>query len=416
MKRLSFWVLGAFLITGFGPVNAQWIQTTIPTNGWVGAIAVSGSNVFVGGFGSSGSLYMSSDDGVNWIPSPDTAIQTKPVDVFAVKDSFIFAGTNGYGVYRSGNLGLNWQPVNSGLPTGAVLGLTVGDSGVFAGSLGHGIYLSTNDGASWKAVNNGLTTNDIWTLASAPNGAGGKNIFAGTSSGIFRSTNNGASWQAMDTGLTNSSVWSFAGGTDSNMFAGTFGGGVFLSTNGGKNWQAVNNGLTNLNIQPLAATSNGATIFAGTWGNGVFESTDNGANWHTTLLPNGYEVNALAVSSSNIFVGVDTGGGVWRRDLSEILSVEKSDDQIPNRFELKQNYPNPFNPTTTISFSIPSAQTVRLTVSNILGQEIATLLHDRKGPGNYTASFDGSKLSSGIYFYRLETEMYTQVRKMALIR
>ncbi len=423
MKKGLFLVYGALLVTVFGSVDAQWVQTAVPTNGYIGAIAVTGSNIFVGGFWSSGSVYVSSDDGLNWAPSPDTTIQTKPVDVFAVKDSFLFAGTNGYGVYRSSNLGLDWQPVNNGLPVGAVLGLTVGDSGVFASSLGHGTYLSTNNGATWKGVNSGLTSTNIWTLASFPNGTGGRNVFAGTSNGVFRSTNNGANWQVMDAGLTDSSVWSFAAGTDSNIFAATFGGGVFLSTNGGKNWQAVNNGLTNLIIQPLTVTSNGANIFAGTWGNGVFESTNNGANWHTTFLPDSLQVNALALSSSNIFAGVYTGGGVWRRKLSEILSAEKSGNQIPFRFEVKQNYPNPFNPTTTIKYELPTSSHVTLKIYDLLGQVVRTLTDNTEPAGYKQIEWNAASVASGVYFYRLEavsvgdpSKTFTSVKAMLLMR
>ncbi len=88
----------------------------------------------------------------------------------------------------------------------------------------------------------------------------------------------------------------------------------------------------------------------------------------------------------------------------------------PRMFALEQNYPNPFNPTTHFQFSIASAGFVSLKVYNILGQEVATLVNEVKDAGTYDATFDGSKFSSGIYYYRLESGSKIQMKKMLLIK
>lgn len=94
--------------------------------------------------------------------------------------------------------------------------------------------------------------------------------------------------------------------------------------------------------------------------------------------------------------------------------------EAPTKFSLKQNYPNPFNPTTTIKYSIPMlgnglAQTV-LKVYDILGSEVATLVNEKKSAGNYEVKFDASGLSSGIYFYKLESGSFLQTRKLLLMK
>ena len=89
---------------------------------------------------------------------------------------------------------------------------------------------------------------------------------------------------------------------------------------------------------------------------------------------------------------------------------------IPAEYGLAQNFPNPFNPTSTITFSLPSAQTVRLTVYNILAQEVATLVNGKEEAGSWSVNFDASNLTSGIYLYRLQAEKYTEVRKMVLLK
>ena len=89
---------------------------------------------------------------------------------------------------------------------------------------------------------------------------------------------------------------------------------------------------------------------------------------------------------------------------------------VPNEFSLRQNYPNPFNPQTDIQFSLPVNADVRLTVVNMLGQEVAVLVNETMSAGVYTASFNGANLPSGLYFYRLDAGDYTSVRKMMLMK
>ena len=88
----------------------------------------------------------------------------------------------------------------------------------------------------------------------------------------------------------------------------------------------------------------------------------------------------------------------------------------PGKFELSQNYPNPFNPTTTIKFSIPEAGYVKLTIYNILAQEIKTLINESKEAGVHTVNFNASDLNSGLYIYKLEANGLTQTRKMTLVK
>ena len=98
--------------------------------------------------------------------------------------------------------------------------------------------------------------------------------------------------------------------------------------------------------------------------------------------------------------------------------VPIEDDKLdrPDRFVLKQNFPNPFNPSTTIQFNLPNASRVNLTVYNILGREVATLVNQRMNAGSHSVQFDASRLASGMYIYRLEASDFVQNRKMMLIK
>ena len=89
---------------------------------------------------------------------------------------------------------------------------------------------------------------------------------------------------------------------------------------------------------------------------------------------------------------------------------------IPETFSMSQNYPNPFNPTTRISFSIPEQTLVTLKVYDILGKEVMTLVNEVKAPGSYDAVFNASNLASGTYFYKIQAGIYSDIKRMMLIK
>jgi hypothetical protein len=88
----------------------------------------------------------------------------------------------------------------------------------------------------------------------------------------------------------------------------------------------------------------------------------------------------------------------------------------PTEFSIGQNYPNPFNPSTNISYQIPKAVQVKVTVFDIVGRSVAVLVDGWEQPGTYSVRFDGSRLASGVYLYRLEAGTYAQTRKLVLLK
>ncbi len=107
-------------------------------------------------------------------------------------------------------------------------------------------------------------------------------------------------------------------------------------------------------------------------------------------------------------------GATWV--ISGVLPVEHTIDNIPEEFSLEQNYPNPFNPTTTIEYSIPQPGVVTIKIYDILGREVTTLVNEEKQKGNHVVKFNTGNLSSGIYFYRIQTDSFTQTKKMILLK
>jgi hypothetical protein len=108
--------------------------------------------------------------------------------------------------------------------------------------------------------------------------------------------------------------------------------------------------------------------------------------------------------------------GFLADSLLRTLTFVVGREEIVRQFALNQNYPNPFNPTTTISYEIPKATQVRLTVFDILGREVQTLVNETKQPGRYEEIMNGNRLASGVYVYRLQAASFIETRRALLIR
>jgi len=185
--------------------------------------------------------------------------------------------------------------------------------------------------------------------------------------------------------------WTIArtGTTDSGV--------VEISKNRGASWTPV---LTlNRNTHPEWA--NGQNVW--------FEKTISLSNFNTDTI----------VTRFRLLSGATGGGFGWLIDdisLTQGTLSASEPTHKPYQFALEQNYPNPFNPTTMIQYELASPSEVKLRVFDVLGREVATLINARQSAGRYRVEFNASRLSSGVYFYRLETQNFSQTRKMFLVK
>ena len=102
----------------------------------------------------------------------------------------------------------------------------------------------------------------------------------------------------------------------------------------------------------------------------------------------------------------------YAQDITEVEEISN----IISDFYLEQNYPNPFNPSTIIKYAIPELSKVKLTLFNLLGEEVTTLVNEEKVAGNYSVEFNASSLPSGVYFYQLKAGDFIDTKKMILIK
>jgi hypothetical protein len=151
------------------------------------------------------------------------------------------------------------------------------------------------------------------------------------------------------------------------------------------------------------------TTTSGSWGERRFTLPTAGATGRFAI---NYRVAHGGPSGANSdYIGVDLV-----RLLGSITGITPVNNQVPEKYSLSQNYPNPFNPVTNINFSIPTRGLVKLSVFDITGKEVVSLVNEVKPAGNYAVDFNASALSSGIYFYKIEAGNFTQTKKLMLIK
>lgn len=166
-------------------------------------------------------------------------------------------------------------------------------------------------------------------------------------------------------------------------------------------------------------------------------SSNNGTNWSEVISYNGnmqtwtyqyFDITSFCNGSSNVRVrfrltsdnGVNYDG--WYVDDIKILGYQGPATGIGNwyvtpfKYALSQNYPNPFNPSTGIRYEIPNSSFVKLVVFDALGREVRTLVNEKQSPGTYEITFNASQYPSGVYYYKLTAEEFSDTKRMVLIK
>ena len=127
--------------------------------------------------------------------------------------------------------------------------------------------------------------------------------------------------------------------------------------------------------------------------------------------------NASINIQDTLLITVNSGLRIIREIRSSIVTdINEKGVNVPLSYELAQNFPNPFNPTTTIKYTILNETIVKLTVHDILGRQIQVLVNEKQKPGNYSVMFNAKILTTGVYFYKLETGTFTSTKKMIVLK
>ncbi len=136
--------------------------------------------------------------------------------------------------------------------------------------------------------------------------------------------------------------------------------------------------------------------------------------WKASYYAYAFDENSGAYYNDSLFIYLDVESGEVL--YSTVPVSNEVEDEIPDGFELQQNYPNPFNPTTNIPFTLSASSHVYLSVYNLLGQKVATILDTNYGAGKHTVSWDAKAFSSGVYIYQLKVNGLSQNKKLVLLK
>ena len=142
-------------------------------------------------------------------------------------------------------------------------------------------------------------------------------------------------------------------------------------------------------------------------------------NYPITIRAEGLNITIRDMINGELLNEELKNGEEIRITNNKITSIEVSGritGGLPVSYELYQNYPNPFNPSTTIKFAIPKESNVNLSIYNVLGELVSTIVNEEMKPGYYEYEFDASQFASGVYLYRIKAGEYVETKKMVLMK
>ncbi|HTY10209.1 MAG TPA: T9SS type A sorting domain-containing protein [Bacteroidota bacterium] len=333
--------------------------------------------------------WKSTDNGTTWFPDTaglGVAVQASIPIYFADETGVQHYGfTNAPAYIYKKSPGSSWTPDTAGLS-----GIPQNYSNVFA---------SDGKGNLYWAITNTMT-------------------YAGL---LYQRPIAGGTWVLDTAGLQGAIVYSISADKNGNLYAGTWGGGIYKKT--GSTWAGYStpNGLGGNSAFVTAVDGSGA-LWAGfasqngfnyLW-HGIYYTTDDGSTWNDAGLDS-ISVRALTVSGDSVYALTYASGLYILTKNVSVNSVKKA-GSVPNAYALSQNYPNPFNPATMIEYQLKDKGFVTLTVFDVLGRRVATLVNGEQTGGTHSAYWDASTFASGVYFYRLKAGDFIETKKMLLMK
>jgi photosystem II stability/assembly factor-like uncharacterized protein len=410
-------VLALYVIIVSTVASAEWQPVTSAPSGYVNDILDTDNAVYLA-HGSYGAV-KSTDSMVTWqvINGGLDFFQARSGNQILASGQDLYLATDD-GIYKSSDDGESWVRKSDGIAIGPGAWYAFTESifeynGVLFTGAWSGIYWSDDGAEHWQRTNISGQSSGCRFFVNHNGLLFGARENINTPDG-YVSTDSGASWQELTT-IRMPTITFLS--EPPKLWAGTIDG-VWLSTDNGATWEERNNGL---NLDPYSSSIirvGGKLITSLKFGgSGMFITSDEGFNWEDF----GDGLPFLALISELITYGdqivTATSDGVWTRDISEVMvDIETADTELPQAYELAQNYPNPFNPSTEIAFSIPENSRVTLTIYDMLGRQVETLLDETKPAGSYKVNFNANNLPSGMYFYKIQSGDYSQTKRMMLIK
>ena len=323
-------------------------------------------------------------------------------------------------LWRTTNSGNSWEYIE--IPDTAIAGPFViyfyDSLKGFAGGWNNAFYYTKNGGKDWEDITNGEilfgALYDIFFIDSLLGWAVGESGEAIDVGVIINTIDGGRSWQIqLPETLILKAVYFSNNKHGCAVGSNVWWEGVILVTNdGGENWQDMYFPCSWLNDVVFIDDSTGWVV--GDYGF-IWYTDDGGQTW--TQVESGTDVDLNRI----VFVDDGSIGYIFGED-NTLLKHNNNDNSIkdyispPLQFSLSQNYPNPFNAITTIGYVLPQNSNVRLSIYDITGRLLETLVDQSQIIGYYQVGWNASIYSSGVYIYKIQTDEFQQIKKMLLIK
>jgi len=374
---------------------------------------LSDDRIFVGT--NSEGLYYSPDDGVTWIKITFPYDKVGMAYLRTSGDLYVDAPFNG--LYRLKKDSTSWQYVGfKDVEVGNIIECTSGYllasiSSIKSYSNANCLYISKYGGILWSSVSTNFSSYLSPKFAKHPNG----DIYVASLNGVYKSTT-GESWTYCHPGTINT----ISIDADSIIYIGLEEE-LRTSSNEGAGWNVSTFTQKPFEIEYIfrdqqdnvyIETSNISHSF-------IYKKVKGTTVWSLLGELNGWGGRAYGYKPQ-----INSKGDIFYIDASNLYKIDRTitsvqqevTPSLPQQFILSQNYPNPFNPSTTINYSIPQTSFVILKVYDVLGNEVVTLVEEEKEAGCYKVEFNGSKLSSSIYLYRLQAGDISMTKKFILLK
>jgi hypothetical protein len=423
MKKILIFLVTVIL---YGNLNAQWVELNSGVTTQLNSISAV-SNDYAWACGANGVVIKTTDGGTTWTNASSPLLNSSMTfyNVLANSSTKAFvAGLNAARdttfIFMTLNGGTTWAVVfqqaggfidgvwTSGGLDGFMFGNPVGGN--------WSLYQTNSAGGGWYSVTPALPQSGSEAGYNNSFAVFGTRIWFGTNSGkIYYSTNSGSSFTAQNLGVASDSAMAMCFNGPGLGLA-SANSKLFTTTNAGVTWTLISIPGTQI-ISGIAGYS--LKWFA-TRGKDIYYSTNQGTSWVLQYTAPGTSAYSEIVSSrvssgsSIAFYAIRFNGGITK--LLTLTGLNKIGEEIPTKYDLMQNYPNPFNPVTKIKYQVAKNSNVNITVFDITGKEVSNILNEYHSAGTYEINFDGSKLTSGVYFYKMTANNFSLVKKMTLIK
>ena len=400
-----------------------WYQQTLPVNDFINDIffldSLNGWIVTDGDYDppDTGYILRTTNGGENWAIQLSQTQRLNVIQFLDLNNGYA-SGGSGHGIdriFRTTNGGENWIQLS-------VIGLESIDDMYFINKdtgwvcdedpLFGGLYKTTNGGISWvQQLNESYEPLKVFFINKDTGWVG-----AYGSNRLYRTTNGGTNWSLQY--VSNTPVISlFFLNANYGWIRGGTGNGVLYTTDGGFTWT---NAQGNVAAGFDLVFVNDSIGFSGMQSWKISRSTDGGRNWGYQVSPNYNNMSVSAFKNNTQLAWAGGTGVVHTTDGGGPIiytGIKQISKTIPKDFTLYQNYPNPFNPKTTIKFNIKKTSDVSIKVYDSSGKLIDGIFYENVHTGEYQYEFDGTGLTSGVYFYSLSADgNVVETRKMVLIK